>query len=191
MGLRSMGGNKQADWTRARCYATALRDIPDPPIFAGGQRVNPIPTDPESLRRLGLVMAETGMTELELVVKDARIKVVRGVQGAPAAAVVAAPLIAAAPQPAAAAPAPAPAADASHPGAITSPMVGVAYLSSEPGAPPFVTVGTQVSAGQTVMLIEAMKTFNQIKATKSGTVSRILVENSAPVEFGEVLMIVD
>lgn len=150
--------------------------------------MNPIPTDPDSLRRLGLIMAETGMTELELVVKDARIRVVRGghvvqasVGAAPVAGAVPATPVASAP----------PAVDASHPGAITSPMVGVAYLSSEPGAAAFVAVGAQVAAGQTVMLIEAMKTFNQIKAPKSGTVSRILVENSAPVEFGEVLMIVD
>lgn len=150
--------------------------------------MNPIPTDPDSLRRLGLIMAETGMTELELVVKDARIRVVRGghvvqasVGPAPIAGAVPATPVASAP----------PAVDASHPGAITSPMVGVAYLSSEPGAAAFVAVGAQVAAGQIVMLIEAMKTFNQIKAPKSGTVSRILVENSAPVEFGEVLMIVD
>jgi len=154
--------------------------------------VNPIPTDPDSLRRLGLVMAETGMTELELCIKDARIKVVRGSAVAPVAQVVTAPATAAAPVAATAPAAPAPVAvDASHPGAITSPMVGVAYLSPEPGSPSFVNVGQQVSAGQTVMLIEAMKTFNQIKAPKAGTVSRILVENSSPVEFGEVLMIVD
>jgi acetyl-CoA carboxylase biotin carboxyl carrier protein len=74
---------------------------------------------------------------------------------------------------------------------VTSPMVGVAYLSAEPGAAPFVVAGQAVTAGQTVLLIEAMKTFNQIKATKSGTVTRILVQNSAPVEYGEVLMIVE
>ena len=154
--------------------------------------MNPIPTDPDSLRRLGLVMAETGMTELELCIKDARIKVVRGNAVAAVAQVVTAPATAAAPVAATAPAAPAPVAvDASHPGAITSPMVGVAYLSPEPGSPSFVNVGQQVSAGQTVMLIEAMKTFNQIKAPKAGTVSRILVENSSPVEFGEVLMIVD
>jgi acetyl-CoA carboxylase biotin carboxyl carrier protein len=152
--------------------------------------VNPIPTDPDSLRRLGLIMAETGMTELELCIKDARIKVVRG-NAVATAAVVAAPAPIASPAAAPAATEAPAAIDASHPGAIASPMVGVAYLSPEPGSPSFVSVGQQVSAGQTVMLIEAMKTFNQIKAPKSGTVTRILVENSAPVEFGEVLMIVD
>ena len=79
----------------------------------------------------------------------------------------------------------------SHPGAVISPMVGVAYLSPEPGAPPFVTVGQQVAAGQTLLLIEAMKTFNQIKAPKAGTVTAILVQNSAPVEYGEALMILE
>ncbi len=151
--------------------------------------MNRIPTDPDSIRRLALIMAETGMTELELVDKDSRIRVVRG--GAVAPVSVVASAAAAGPAPAAVVPAPAPVADASHPGAIASPMVGVAYLSPEPGSPPFVTVGQQVTAGQTVLLIEAMKTFNQIKAPKAGTVTQILVENSAPVEFGEVMMIVD
>ena len=150
--------------------------------------MNRIPTDPDSIRRLALIMAETGMTELELVDKDSRIRVVRGGAVAPVAFAAAVPAAVAAPVAAAAPP---PAADASHPGAITSPMVGVAYLSPEPGSPAFVTLGQQVTAGQTVLLIEAMKTFNQIKAPKAGTVSRILVENSSPVEFGEVLMIVD
>ena len=145
-----------------------------------------IPTDPDSIRRLALIMAETGMTELELVDKDSRIRVVRG------GAVAAMSVVAAAPAAAPAAPAAPPerVADASHPGAITSPMVGVVYLSPEAGSPPFVTLGQQVAAGQTVLLIEAMKTFNQIKTPKAGTVTSILVENSSPVEFGEVMMIV-
>jgi acetyl-CoA carboxylase biotin carboxyl carrier protein len=160
-----------------------------PPDFTGGFRVNSIPTDPDAIRRLGQIMAETGMTELELVIKDARIKVVRGGGVAPVAVASAPAALVAAPVAAAAAPASV--ADASNPGAITSPMVGVAYLSPEPGSPPFVAVGQLVAAGQTVLLIEAMKTFNQIKAPKAGTVSRILVGNSSPVEFGEVMMIVD
>jgi len=92
--------------------------------------------------------------------------------------------------------APAPAApaaeiDADHPGAVNSPMVGVAYLSSEPTAAPFVTLGSKVTQGQTLLLIEAMKTYNQIKAPRAGTVTRILVESGTPVEFGEPLMIVE
>ncbi|MBR0662394.1 acetyl-CoA carboxylase biotin carboxyl carrier protein, partial [Neoroseomonas oryzicola] len=96
---------------------------------------------------------------------------------------------------AAAAPAATPAAaealDADHPGAVTSPMVGVAYLSPEPGAAQFVAVGAKVTQGQTLLLIEAMKTFNQIKAPRAGTVTRILVESGMPVEYGEPLMIIE
>lgn len=143
-----------------------------------------IPFDPDAIRALAAVLNETGLSEIEIAEKDSRIRVVRA--AAPMAAIATAPVVVA---PAAAA-APAPD-EANHPGAVTSPMVGVAYLSSEPGAPPFVTVGQSVTAGQTLMLIEAMKTFNQIKAPKSGTVARILVANSTPVEYGEVLMIVE
>ncbi|RYJ02827.1 MAG: hypothetical protein EON47_06225, partial [Acetobacteraceae bacterium] len=81
--------------------------------------------------------------------------------------------------------------DAKHPGLVASPMVGVAYLSSEPGQPPFVTLGAKVAQGQTLLLIEAMKTFNQIKAPRAGTVTRILIEPGTPVEYGEPLMIVE
>jgi acetyl-CoA carboxylase biotin carboxyl carrier protein len=100
----------------------------------------------------------------------------------PAAAAVAAPVaVAAAAEPLA----------ADHPGAVTSPMVGVVYLSPEPGLPPFVTPGQAVTAGQTLLLIEAMKTFNMIKAPHAGVVSRILVNTGAPVEFGEVLLVIE
>ncbi len=96
--------------------------------------------------------------------------------------------------PAAAAPAAAPAAaedPSQHPGAVTSPMVGTAYLAAEPGAAPFVTVGATVAEGQTVLIIEAMKTMNHIPAPKSGTVKRILVEDGHPVEYGAPLMIIE
>ncbi|WP_374372580.1 acetyl-CoA carboxylase biotin carboxyl carrier protein [Tabrizicola sp.] len=96
--------------------------------------------------------------------------------------------------PVAAAPAAAPAAPedpAQHPGAVTSPMVGTVYLAAEPGASPFVTVGAQVTEGQTVLIIEAMKTMNHIPAPRSGTVRRILVEDGHPVEYGAPLMIVE
>ncbi len=149
-----------------------------------------IPIDPDSIRRLAAVLVETGLTEIEIAEKDSRIRVVRG--AAPGEMVLAAAPAAVAAAAAPAAPAPAAVDDpSSHPGAINSPMVGVAYLAPEPGAPNFIAVGQQVAAGQTVLLIEAMKTFNQIKAPKAGTVTRILVENSAPVEYGEVLMILE
>jgi acetyl-CoA carboxylase biotin carboxyl carrier protein len=80
---------------------------------------------------------------------------------------------------------------ASHPGAVTSPMVGTAYLAAEPGADPFVTVGTQVKEGQTVLIIEAMKTMNHIPAPRAGTVKRILVEDGSPVEYGAPLLIIE
>ncbi|HVY13654.1 MAG TPA: acetyl-CoA carboxylase biotin carboxyl carrier protein [Rhodopila sp.] len=153
-----------------------------------------IPIDPDTIRALAAVLAETGLSEIEIADKDSRIRVVRNVSTTttmvvPAAAPAA--LAATAAQGAAQGTAP-PAADpAAHPGAVTSPMVGVAYLSPEPGAPAFVAVGQQVTAGQTLMLIEAMKTFNQIKAPKAGTVTAILVQNGAPVEYGEVLMVLE
>ncbi|MEM6595684.1 MAG: acetyl-CoA carboxylase biotin carboxyl carrier protein [Pseudomonadota bacterium] len=103
-----------------------------------------------------------------------------------------------APAPAAAPDTPAPTAPAEaaedpaqHPGAVTSPMVGTCYLQAEPGTPPFVTQGDKVSEGQTILIVEAMKTMNQIPAPKSGTVKRILVEDGSPVEFGAPLMIIE
>lgn len=147
--------------------------------------------DPATIRELAQILRESDLTEIELVDNDMRVKLVRQVTVAPMAMPVAAH---AAPAPAAAGPAPAaPAAevDADHPGAVTSPMVGVAYLSPEPTSAPFVTIGSKVTQGQTLMLIEAMKTYNQIKAPRAGTVTRILVESGTPVEFGEPLMIVE
>lgn len=148
-----------------------------------------IPIDPDTIRALAAVLTETGLSEIEIADKDSRVRVVRS---SPAATNVAVPASApAALAPAAPAAPAAPVDLAAHPGAVISPMVGVAYLSPEPGAQVFVSVGQQVSAGQTLLLIEAMKTFNQIKAPKSGTVSAILVQNGAPVEYGEVLMILE
>lgn len=143
-----------------------------------------IAIDEEAIRRLAGLLDETGLAEIEIAEGESRIRVARGY----AQASVLAP---ARPVPAAETPRPEPAPDAAHPGAVTSPMVGVAYLAPEPGAPPFVKVGDTVAQGATLLLIEAMKTFNQIKAPKAGTVSRILVESGAPVEYGEVLMLLD
>jgi acetyl-CoA carboxylase biotin carboxyl carrier protein len=147
--------------------------------------VTSIPFDPEAIRALAAVLNETGLTEIEIAEKDSRIRVVR----APATMAAAIP-VAAAPKPAPVA-VPAPIDDASHPGAVTSPMVGVAYLSPEPNSAAFVTVGQRVAAGQTLLLIEAMKTFNQIKAPKAGTLTRILISSGSPVEYGEPLMILE
>jgi acetyl-CoA carboxylase biotin carboxyl carrier protein len=152
--------------------------------------------DPAAIRELAKILRETDLTEIELVENDSRIRVARVMPAQAITTYAAAPM---SPPPAAMAPPPAAAAaptlsaefDRKHPGAVTSPMVGVAYLSPEPGAAAFVQVGSQVSAGQTLLLIEAMKTFNQIKAPKSGTVTRILIEPGTPVEYGEPLMLVE
>lgn len=155
--------------------------------------MNRLSFDPDDIRELAAILDETGLNEIEISEKDRRIRIAR----TPATvSYAAAPVAAAAPAPvaaAAAAPATAPAAapDASHPGAVTSPMVGVAYLSPDPDSPNFVAIGQKVEAGQTLLLIEAMKTFNQIKAPKSGTVSQVLIGSGTPVEFGEVLVILD
>jgi len=113
-----------------------------------------------------------------------------------ATVVAAAPQMTYAPAPAHAAPASAPAAiavtdPAQHPGAVTSPMVGTVYLAAEPGATPFVAIGAQVAEGQTVLIIEAMKTMNHIPAPRAGTVKRILIEDGSPVEYGAPLMIIE
>ncbi len=148
--------------------------------------------DTEFVRKLAAILEETKLGEIELADGERRIRVAR-----PAAPVAqAAPVMMAAAPAAVAAPgagaAPAAASDLSkHPGAVKSPMVGTAYLAPEPGKPNFVAVGDKVTAGQTLLIIEAMKTFNPIKAPKAGTVMQVLIENARPVEFGEPLMIVE
>lgn len=148
--------------------------------------------DPAAIRELAEILRETDLTEIELVESDSRIRVARQVTVQAVATVAAPPAAAPAPVAAAALPsAIAPEAEGPHPGAVTSPMVGVAYLAPEPGAAPFVTVGARVAQGQTLLLIEAMKTFNQIRAPKAGTVTRILVEAGSPVEYGEPLLVIE
>ncbi len=141
--------------------------------------------DADAVRALAAILAETGLTEIEIEGKDGRVRVARAPP--PVVASVAAPAIAAAP----AAAAPAATDDASHPGAVRSPMVGVVYLSPEPGATPYVAAGQSVSAGQTLLLIEAMKTFNQIKAPRAGTVTRVLVASGTPVEYDQPLLVIE
>lgn len=145
--------------------------------------------DPKALAELAALLNSTGLSEIELEEGDRKVRLARIL--APVTVPVAAAPVAAAP--AATAPAPAaPAADpAKNPGAVKSPMVGVAYLSAEPGTPPYVSVGQKVEAGATLLLIEAMKTFNQIKAPRAGTVTQILINSGAPVEFDEPLLIIE
>jgi acetyl-CoA carboxylase biotin carboxyl carrier protein len=141
--------------------------------------------DPEAIRALANILRDAGLTEIEIAEADRRIRVVRAVAAAPAT--IAAVPVASMPEPAPAALAE----DAPPAGAVTSPMVGVAFLTPDPASPPFVNPGQPVTAGQTVMLIEAMKTFNQIKAPHAGTVTRILVANGQPVEYGQPLLVIE
>jgi acetyl-CoA carboxylase biotin carboxyl carrier protein len=146
--------------------------------------------DPEIVRRLADILVNAGLTEIEIEGEAGRIRLARTLTtvAAPAAAVMAAVPVAAAAPVAAQVVSDDP---ARHPGVVLSPMVGVAYLAPEPGATPFITIGQSVAAGQTLLLIEAMKTFNQIKAVKSGIVTRILISPGSPVEYGEPLLIVE
>lgn len=147
------------------------------------------------VKQLASILDETALTEIEYETGGVRIRVARNHAGAFAAPVaMAAPAPTLAPAPAAAAPA-APAAApvdaASHPGTVKSPMVGVAYTLPEPGAAPFAKLGDTVTEGQTIALIEAMKTFNPVKAPRAGKVTKVLIENGSPVEYGEPLMIIE
>ena len=149
----------------------------------------PSMVDHELIHELTKLLDETGLTEIEIEQDGKRVRVARG-------AIAAAP---AAPAPRAAAVAPQPVAEsasapidpAKHPGVVISPMVGTAYGAAEPGAKPFIDIGQQVKAGDTLLIIEAMKTMNQIPAPRSGTVIQILFEDGQPVEFGEPLVIVE
>ena len=147
-----------------------------------------IDVDDKLIKKLAKLLDETGLAEIEYGEGDVNIRVSKGGTNISHS-------VGPAPAPAAPAAESAPAtttdSHAEHPGVVTSPMVGVVYTSPEPGAAAFVNVGDSVSAGQVVMLIEAMKVFNQIKAPKSGKVTKILVESGSPVEFGEPLLIVE
>lgn len=145
--------------------------------------------DPDLIRKLAKLLDETGLSEIEIGGEDNRVRVARGTVSQTPAPVPAASPVASAPALPALPADPAPAMDASHPGAVTSPMVGTVYVSPEPGSAPFIQAGDSVSEGQTLMIVEAMKTMNPIRAPRSGTVDRILVEDGAPVEYGEVLLL--
>lgn len=155
---------------------------------------NKYPIDPALIRELAQVLTDTDLTEIEVAHDDLKIRVARQITvhttvAAPVHAQ-AAPLAAPAAVPASAAPA---AIDdpRKHPGVVTSPMVGTAYRRPSPDAKPLVEIGTVVKEGDRLCLIEAMKTFNDIAAPRSGTVTRILFDDGRPVEYGEPLMIVE
>ena len=144
--------------------------------------------DEKLVRKLADLLNETGLTEIEYEAEGRRIRIAKG---GGAAMIAPAALAAPAAAPAAAAPAAEGAAEAVPAGAVTSPMVGTVYVADEPGKPPFVKVGDQVSEGQTLLIIEAMKVMNQIPSPRAGTVKAILVQDGQPVEFGEPLMVIE
>jgi len=151
--------------------------------------------DKDLVRELEALLEETGLTEIEIEIEGKRVRVARGVN-------LTTTLTTDGGQSEARETAARPATDVRssasrpdelvvHPGTVTSPMVGTAYRSPEPGAPPFVEVGTRVAAGQTLLIIEAMKTMNQIPSPRAGTVIAILVEDGQPVEYGEPLAVIE
>jgi acetyl-CoA carboxylase biotin carboxyl carrier protein len=145
--------------------------------------------DSALIRELALLLDETSLTEIEIERAGLRVRVARNISVSAAMPASFQPMAVAAPGVAAATAA---VADlAKHPGAVPSPMVGTAYWAPEPGAKPFIEVGSKVSAGQTLLIIEAMKTMNQIPSPRAGTVTQILVEDGQPVEFGEPLVIIE
>ncbi|MCG5237425.1 acetyl-CoA carboxylase biotin carboxyl carrier protein [Xanthobacter oligotrophicus] len=152
---------------------------------------NQPPIDTAIVKEIADLLSGSDLTEIEVEHEGLRIRVVRApapvtYAQAPAAPFAAAPVAVAAPVAEVG-----PADFSKHPGVVPSPMVGTAYLSSEPGAPAFIEVGASVKEGQTVLIVEAMKTMNAIPAPRSGTVTRILVGNAQPVEYGEPLLIIE
>jgi acetyl-CoA carboxylase biotin carboxyl carrier protein len=143
--------------------------------------------DHDLIRELARLLDETGLTEIEFERDGQRVRVARQAQTTSATPAPAAPSLEAT----AAARDNAPLDPAKHPGVVTSPMVGTAYIGPEPGGRPFVEIGSQVRVGDTLLIVEAMKTMNQIPSPRAGTVIQILIEDGQPVEFGEPLMIIE
>jgi len=140
--------------------------------------------DQDLIRELATLLTETGLSEIEIERDETRIRVVRTVTIAAAPQVIV-------PAVSPSAGASAPVSDSNHPGVVHSPMVGTAFRAPEPGGKPYVEVGDQVRQGETLLIVEAMKTMNQIPAPRSGKVIKILVEDGQPVEFGEPLLIIE
>jgi acetyl-CoA carboxylase biotin carboxyl carrier protein len=142
----------------------------------------PLSPDPDLIRSLALLLAETGLSEIEYAVGDRRIRVARQLLASGQAAVSVSGI---------AAPKAAAAGLAGHPGMVAAPMVGTAYLAAQPGAAPFVQLGDNIVEGQTLLIIEAMKVMNEIRAPRAGRVTQILVADTQPVEYGAVLMLIE
>ena len=149
-----------------------------------GGRSPPLSPDPDLIRTLAHLLSETGLTEIEYAIGDHRIRVARASAG---------PVISpgANTAPGAAVPSEDAGRLAGHPGAVTAPMVGTAYLAPQPGAPTFVRLGETVAAGQPLLIIEAMKVMNEIRAPRAGRISQIAIDDAQPVEYGAVLMLIE
>ena len=165
-------------------------------MIFGGRRSTLAP-DPDLIRSLAKLLDETGLTEIECSSGDQRIRVSKQA-AAPAIATSSLPVPAEKPAPAPTTPPPGtngaghPGANGhDHPGTLKAPLVGIAYLAAEPGAPPYVKVGDTVTEGQTLMIIEAMKVMNQIRAPRAGRVSRVYISDADPVEYGTALMLIE
>jgi len=156
-------------------------------IAAGGRSKGAPSIDAAAIRELADLLAETGLTEIEIEQNGSRLRVARQTGGM---VVTEAPVRAAAAAASAAPSAEAPAATGPPPGAVASPMVGTVYVAPEPGKPPFVKVGDKVQEGDTLLIVEAMKTMNPIQAPRSGTVSEICIHDAEPVEFGQTLLVI-
>ena len=146
-----------------------------------GGRSPPFP-DAELIRTLAALLNETGLTEIEYAIGDRRIRIAR-VPGGPGLTTTSAV--------AALSPQPAPAALVDHPGAVKAPVVGTAYLAPQPGDPPFVRLGDAVTEGQPLLIVEAMKVMNQIRAHRPGRIAQILIADAQPVEYGAILMLIE
>jgi acetyl-CoA carboxylase biotin carboxyl carrier protein len=162
----------------------------DTPAALDGANGTGMQVDAGLVRQLAELLDATRLTEIEVQDGDRRIRVARTVTMSAAPAMAMAPAAAPAAAPASA-PAPALAAPGDHPGTVKSPMVGTVYLAAEPGAAPFIAPGKQIAAGDTLLIVEAMKVMNPILATKSGKVTQVLVENGQPVEFDQPLVVVE
>ncbi|HLJ22264.1 MAG TPA: acetyl-CoA carboxylase biotin carboxyl carrier protein [Stellaceae bacterium] len=145
-----------------------------------------LPIDSELVRTLAALLDETGLTEIEYSVGDRRIRVARTAAALAPTLNVAATTSAPIAEPPAAAVAP-----VDHPGAVKAPMVGTAYIAPQPDQPPFVKLGDRVEEGRVLLIIEAMKVMNQIRAPKAGRVAEILIADGTPVEYGQVLMVIE
>lgn len=163
--------------------------VPKRPMYKGKVAI-----DRELIEELAELLDQTGLNEIEVEQNGVRVRVARTapvVHVSAGAEAVAPARTNVAPPPVVSVPESAPLDFAKHPGVVTSPMVGTAYRAPEPGGKPFVEVGSQVKAGDTLLIVEAMKTMNQIPAPKAGTVKQILFEDAHPVEYGEPLMIIE